>query len=184
MAAAAAFDYTATYGNVAYDIPGRRTAVPGEIPYDIPYERPREKTREREIPRERVRSKENTAAGIPLFAAAGFLLAAVLMVFVLLSYVQLAEISKSTTTLETTLSSLTDEEDRLRVQYEKAFNLTEVEKYATGTLGMTKLTPENTKTVEMEHADKAEILGTDDSTGRGLVSELSGYLSSLLEYFK
>ena len=188
MAANAAtmkYAQSATYGSAAYDLDRvRGYAVPQERPYyDIPYERPYERPRERAVPKKRAAEKRS-AAGVSVFAAAGFVLTLAFIVLMLLSYVRLAEISGDTMKLESAIAELDDENAKLRVQYEMAFNLTEIERYATNDLGMKKLLGSNTTYIAIERADKAEILGADETDQKNLYSSTSEFLSSLMEYLK
>lgn len=184
-AAAIKYARSATYGSAAYDLNRvRGYAVPQETPYyDIPYERPYEKPAEKAAPKTRT-AERKAVRGVSVFSAAGFLLSAALVVLMLLSYVQLAEISGETTRLENEIIQLETDHAKLRVQYESAFNLTEVEEYATSAFGMSKLTSENTNILNVNRADKAVILKSDESTGSSTVEATSEFLTSLMEYFK
>jgi hypothetical protein len=55
---------------------------------------------------------------------------------VLLSYVSLTELSEETVGLKEELAVLEEEETRLLLKYESAFDLNAVESYATKVLGM------------------------------------------------
>ena len=173
----------AVYGNVAYDL-GRSGAyaLPEEELYTRPAERPEELTRE--IPREEtaVRTQTRQAYGVPLFGIVGFLAAAALMVFMLLSYVQLAQISDETTQLENTIAQLDQENETLQYQYESTFNLNEIKDYAKNVLGMTEISSANIKVVEVQREDKAEILNEDDAA-KGFFAGVSDFFNSLTEYF-
>lgn len=179
--AAMKYAQSATYGSAAYDLNRvQGYAVPQETPYyDIPYERPRERT----VPRKKA-AERRAAYGVSIFAVAGFLTAAVFVVLMLLSYVQLAEISGETMRLENSIAQLDMENSKLRVQYEMAFNLTEVEQYATFNLGMKKLTGENIIYLNANRTDKAEILYADDTAEETVHMSASEFLSSLMEYLR
>ena len=171
------------YGNVAYDF-GRTGgyAIPDEELYTRPAERPEELTRV--IPKERtaVRTKED-AFGVPLFGIVGFFAVAALMVLLLLSYVQLAEISDETTQLQSTISQLDEENEILSVQYETTFNLNDIKDYAMNTLGMVEISEDNITVVEVEREDKAVILN-EDTSSKGIFSGIASFFDSLLEYFR
>ncbi len=70
------------------------------------------------------------------FAVVGFLCIAGLLFMVLLSYVSLTELSEETVGLKEELAVLEEEETRLLLKYESAFDLNAVESYATKVLGM------------------------------------------------
>ena len=62
--------------------------------------------------------------------------AAVLMVMMLLSQIQLADISYTAVCLEDQIEELRTEQSVLQVEYESVFNLKDVEEYAVNVLGM------------------------------------------------
>lgn len=181
-AAAVKYAKSATYGSAAYDLNRvRGYAVPQETPYyDIPYEQPKERT----VPKTGTAAEKKVVGGISVFSVIGFAAVAALVVVLLLSYVQLAEISGEKTALENAISQLETEQSKLRVEYESAFNLSEVEKYATTVLGMSKLTRENTTSLNANREDKAEILKADDVKDGGILAEVSDLFTSLMEYFR
>lgn len=185
-AAAVKYAKSATYGSAAYDLNRvRGYAAPQETPYyDIPYEQPYEQPKERAVPKTRTTAEKKVVGGISVFSVIGFVAAAVLVVVLLLSYVQLAEISGEKTALENTISQLETEQSKLRVEYESVFNLSEVEKYATTVLGMSKLTPENTTSLDANREDRAEILKADDAKDEGILATASRFFASLMEYFQ
>jgi cell division protein FtsL len=118
----------------AYDLIGgtlrpRRAAVPqqkaaGGLDWI------RERAAEHRIPA--VRRQQMVAP----FAVAGYVCAAVLLVLMLLARIQLTAMSDSAARLEAQIEELNTENDKLTVEYECAFNLAEVEAYATERLGM------------------------------------------------
>jgi len=62
---------------------------------------------------------------------AGFVVVAVLMIFVLLAHVRYAEVTNETVKLQTKLTQLTEQERKLQIAYENAFDVNQVEQYAT-----------------------------------------------------
>lgn len=173
-----AYDMYGTYGN----------AVPQEVP-ETAAERERkvqESAQERRRASERAeaikRAKE--AQAVSVAAVLGYVVVAVLMVFVLLSYIKLTEISAEVTNLKNQISLLETEQTKLAVKYETTFNINRVAEYATGTLGMTKLTEQNTHVLRMEHDNKAEVLSRDDSAGFGVIQAAREFMSELAEYFR
>lgn len=175
------------YESVAYDLYGYYgNAVPQEA-VETAAERA---AKEREAQRERQRASERAelikrakeAQSVSIAAVAGYAIVAVMMVFILLSYIKLTQVSTEVSNLKTQITALQKEEKELSVKYEQTFNINSVAEYATGTLGMTKLTEENTHVLRMEHDDKAEILAKDDSAGLGIVRAAREFISSLTEY--
>lgn len=177
------------FESVAYDMYGSYgSAVPQEIP-ETAAERDR-KVRESADERRRAaerneaikRAKE--AQAVSAFAVVGYVVAAVVLVFMLLSYVRLTEVSTEITNLKKEIALLETEQTKLSVEYETTFNVNRVAEYATGTLGMTKLTDRNTYVLKMEHDNKAEVLNADDSEGFGIIRAAREFVSELAEYFR
>ena len=161
----------AVYGNVAYDM----NALP-EREY-------KEQSQENRRAKAKSYAVKKPQQGISLFAVGGFVLFAVLMVYVLLARVQLTQISDETAKIESKIAELSEEEARLKIEYESTFNLTEIEKYATKKLGMVRQSSDSVTFLEMTNVDRAEILVPDESDGNGFFSGFKDFLSSLLEYF-
>jgi cell division protein FtsL len=177
------------YESVAYDMYGMYgSAVPQEIP-ETAAERDR---KVRESAEERRRAAERSEAikrareaqAVSAFAVVGYVLAAAVLVFMLLSYVRLTEVSTEITNLKREIETLQTEQTKLAVEYETTFNTNRVADYATGTLGMTKLTDRNTHVLKMEHDNKAEVLNADDSEGIGIIRAAREFVSDLAEYFR
>ncbi|MGM9521729.1 MAG: hypothetical protein ACI3VB_04545 [Oscillospiraceae bacterium] len=179
--AKAEYAQNAVYGNVAYDLSTAGYAIPRED-RTIPAERPQERVRERAREEVQAAPREKAAFGVPVAGIIGVIAAAALMVFVLLAYVQLNEISSETSQLKSAISELTETGTRLRVTYESTFNLNEIEDYAINILGMTKLKDSCVTVFASDKTDKAEILNADDSA-KGLISRASEFIGSLAEYF-
>jgi len=165
----------------AYDFVGgktlrpRRTAVPKKKnagAFDWTWE----KTAERRIPA--VRRRQAVAP----FTVAGYICAAVLLVLMLLARIQLTAISDSAAALETQIAELNTGNDKLTMEYESAFNLAEVEEYATDKLGMQKPREDQIHYLTgMSDEEKAVVLtpAKTDMFSLGL-KEL---MESLQEYF-
>ena len=167
-----------TYGNVAYDL-GR--AVPD---YDLPARERIEKERVSNRVSDRAASREKAQAkqGVSLFSAIGFVIVAVLMVFVLLGNIRLTEISYSMKETRSRIAALEQERDQLGVKYETTFNLNELRAYAIENLGMTEAGAVQTISIANVSEDKAVIL--DGATREGVISKAASFLTSLLEYFR
>lgn len=177
------------FESVAYDtFPIYGTAVPKEIP-ETSAERERkvqESAQERRRAQERQeaikRAKE--AQSISAFAVIGYAVAAAVLVLMLSCYIRLTEISTEITSLKSEIASLEKEQSKLSVEYETTFNVNRVAEYATGTLGMTKLSDQNTHILHMEHEDRSEVLSADDSAGLGIIRAAREFVSELAEYFR
>ncbi len=173
------------YGNVAYDMDRvvGGYAMPGEETYSIPVPRPDERTRERVRERTAVRTQEKAAYGVPVVGILGFLVTAVLMVVVLMSYVQMAELSDEANALENSISQLQEENKQLQADYATTFNLNEIKSYAINNLGMSEISEDNVSIIGTERGDKAEILNEDDAS-KGFFQKIADFFASIPEYFK
>lgn len=173
----------AVYGSLAYDF----TAVPEFYP-----ERERTPRRpgddyarrrvvipappqlgEEEQTRRAVRTKQSVSPAVLL----GCALAAVMVVLFLMARIQLTEVTDVSAQLESRLTELESEQSRLRIEYESAFNLAEIEEYATTVLGMQKPREEQTYYLDSSVPDKATVIKEENEGG--LWSKLTGFFQSL-----
>ena len=133
---------------------------------------------------ERVQHKARvkSSQSVSPVAVIGILCAAVLMVFVLMAKVSFTAVSDEAVALESQLADLKVEQTRLLIEYESAFNMTEIEQYATATLGMQRPRNEQVYYLNSSVPDKAVII-ENQSESKGLLERLSDMLSSIGEYF-
>ncbi len=185
MAAAAKnvkYGDNAVYGSLAYDY-GRTGAYRERM--DRPVDKqviipaaPRIKEQEKSV--SRVKTKQSVSP----VAIIGFACAAVLIVFSLMAKIQLTEITDTSAQLEEQMSDLKVAQNRLLINYEKAFNLTEIEEYATTQLGMQRPRDEQVFYLESTIPDKAVILSGKDEEKVGFGERVFDALSSIAEYFR
>ena len=116
-----------------------------------------------------------------MFAVVGSLCAAVLLVLVLFSYIRLNAVSYESVRLQDEIERLQEEGKRLRISYESAFRLEEVEKYAVSELGMVKAETGQVMYINNTQADRAAILG--DTGGSGPAARIARFFRRLTEYF-
>jgi len=169
------------YGSVAYDytrpLPYREEMdIPAKKQVVIPAP---PKIREDAA----VRTGAATRQAIAPLALIGFACAAILLVFTLMAKIQLTEITNQSAQLEQQLSQLKVSQDRILINYEKAFNLTEIEEYATSTLGMQRPRDEQVYYLDNNVPDKAVVMNTKpdkDSLGERIINALK----SVGEYFR
>jgi len=171
----------ATYGSLAYDVnrPERyreRLDRPVDRQIIIPAA---PKIREEVASAARVR----TIQGISPLAIIGYLCAAILVVFTLMAKVQLTEVTDASANLEQQLNELSVSQNRLLINYEKAFNMTEIEEYATSQLGMQRPRDEQVFYLDSAVPDKAVIIDEKD-TKDGFGDRIMDALSSIAEYFR
>ncbi len=174
---------TAVHGSNAYDL--KQAAAAQAIPQSAPVYAPEHEVRpapERQArPSAKPASKTQRYYGVSLFAVTGFVLVAVMMVFVVLAQIKFTEISDETAQLKTQLSALSETERKLQIDYEAAFDINEIEDYATNVLGMAKPVESQIGTVTAAAQDKAVVISAGQS-GEG--ESLTTFLSSLTAYFK
>lgn len=182
---------SATFGSAAYDldlVPGyEEQAIPGRRTKEDSAERAREYARERQRARQKAQVKTHAhekPVKVSVTSILGFAVAAALVICMLLSYVQLNELSLNMATMEQEIAELAKEEKRLTVEYEKTFNLSDVEAYAVNNLNMTRLADDQIILVDIERGDTAEILATPETKGADTVTGAVDFITSLVAYFK
>ncbi len=167
------------YGSVAYDFGNVDFAEEFPVEREVEVAAP---PRVEEKTESKARPALHTAQAIAPFSIIGFVCAAVLMVFMLMSYIRLTEVSEKSVDLERQLSELAVEQTRLLIDYESAFNMTEIEEYATSVLGMQKPRSDQVFYVDGSAPDKAEII-EDETQKSGVLGMFDDLLESLGEYF-
>ena len=105
-----------------------------------------------------------------------------LLVLSLMARAQLSTASETVSALESQVAALQEEQDKLLIGYESAFNLTEIEDYAINELGMQKPRSDQLYYVNSTAQDKAVILA-EDAEHVGLADRFGDFISSLVEYF-
>ncbi|NCB73736.1 MAG: hypothetical protein EOM51_03200 [Clostridia bacterium] len=169
------------YGSLAYDY-GRadtyreKAARPVERQVIIPAP---PSIRERAAAAVKVKTQQHVAPT----AIIGYVCAAILVIFSLMAKIQLTEITDSSAQLETQLTDLNVAQNRLLINYEKAFNLTEIEEYATTQLGMQRPRDEQVFYLESTVPNKAVII-TETGSDSGFGDRVFDFLASISEYFK
>lgn len=175
------YDANAIYGSLAYDY---SKAAPYHEGMGRPVERqviiPAPPKIKEEVA---VRAKVQTNQAVSPFAIIGFACAAILLVFTLMAKIQLTTVTNDTVTLENQLSDLKVAQNRLLINYEKAFNLTEIEENATKSLGMQRPRDEQIFYLDSNVPDKAVVMN-NNGTKSGFVERVFDAISSISEYFK
>lgn len=167
-------------GNAAYDL--RSTAAEEYLysaaPVDLPHA-PR--LTETVVPESAPRPKQAIAP----MAVLGFAIAAVLIVFSLVARVQLSQASAQVSALEDQYAQLQEQQTRLRIDYESAFNLTEIEDYAIHELGMQKPRSDQLYYISSSDAtDTAVVLDQTAAEPLSLADRFGDFLTSIVEYFR
>ena len=118
-------------------------------------------------------------------AVLGFAIAAVLIVFSLVARVQLSQASAQVSALEDQYAQLQEQQTRLRIDYESAFNLTEIEDYAIHELGMQKPRSDQLYYISSSDAtDTAVVLDQTAAEPLSLADRFGDFLTSIVEYFR
>ena len=168
----------AVYGSLAYDFnnpelyPDEYSAAPA------PAARPRTgvKTGVHTQARPVVHSKQ----GIAPLSLVGVLAAAFLFVIAITAQAQLISLSADSVSLQQEQAELEDQQAKLRISYESAFNLSDIEDYAVHSLGMQKPKADQICYIDTSAPDKAVIIGeTDDA---GFVDRVSDFISGFGAY--
>ncbi len=178
---------SAVSGSNAYDLSRIREYAhePMRKPGAAPVRQPAEKIEPRTVkkPVRNAARQTHRANGISLFAVTGFIVVAVMMVFVLLANVRYNEIAGETVRLQERFDELTEQERKLKIAYEEAFDVNAVEQYATSVLGMTKPDESQMGTVQTTAPDKAVIV-TPEKEDAPISESMVAFLASLVSYFK
>ena len=163
-------------GNAAYDL---HSTAAEEYRYSAPVEMPH-------APRTTVvpESVPTPKQAIAPLAVLGFAIAAVLIVVLLVARVQLSQASAEVSALEDQYTQLQEQQTRLRIDYESAFNLTEIEDYAIHELGMQKPRSDQLYYISSDATDTAVVLDQNAAEPLSLADRLGDFFSSILEYFR
>lgn len=181
---------SAVSGNAAYDFSKlRANAQPERIPVHKPAEKPAAapvpkaapKTQQR--PATRAAHRAQKSYGVSMFAITGFLVVAVMMVFVLLANVRYNEVASETVALQAELDALNEQERKLMIEHENAFDVNAVEQYATNVLGMSKPEESQMGTVTSTAYDKAVVVAPEKEE-KPVTESMVTFLASLVSYFK
>ena len=166
-------------GNAAYDL---RSTAAEEYLYSAPVEMPHApRTTEAVVPE----SVPTPKQAIAPMAVLGFAIAAVLLVISLVARVQLSQASAVVSALEDQYTQLQEDQTRLRIDYESAFNLTEIEDYAIHELGMQKPRSDQLYYISSSDAtDTAVVLDQNAAEPLSLADRLGDFFSSIVEYFR
>ncbi len=171
-------------GTLAYDF-SSPAYYPQEEIYETPPKRPepRETIFARDDVREKVQTVVRSRQGFSPLAVAGVVCVVLLLVMTLLAQIQLVTISRSAATMESQITELEAERDKLTVEYESIFNLKAVEEYAVGVLGMQEPREDQIYYLtNVSSADKAVVITNHDVTNM-FSSGLDDLLASVKAYF-
>ena len=160
----------------------RQRPEPRTAPAPRTAPRPRRQARAEAVSRARAEAAAANRQALAPFTILGGLCVVVLLVFTMLARVQLTAVSETSAALESQLSELKVEQNRLLIDYESAFNLTEVEEYAIHVLGMQQPRDDQIYYIDSTAPDKGEVLSGDRAESVG-GQEGSGILEQISAYF-
>ena len=181
MAAVAESTYGqgAVFGSLAYDF-NNPELYREEYTTVQPKARPQTQTRTRV--QTRAKTVAHTRQSIAPMSLIGMLAAAFLIVVAILAQAQMVGISSKSVELQKELAQLEEQHDKLRIAYESAFNMAEIEDYAIHSLGMQKPRADQIFYIDTSSPDKAVVIaGTENE---GFVDRVSDFLSGVVEYFR
>ena len=176
---------------------GSRQASYGNLAYDLTYEEREhllrhagEMTREAELPRPVSREKAQARTAVRprvrvgALPVMGFMLAALLTLGVLQSYIQLTEISHSVVAMEQELARLKEERLALTTKYELTFDFAAIKENAEQA-GMSKVSSSQIYYVDLSEPDNAVAYEqTDQNLLEQLLHSLGNGVCAAVEYFR
>lgn len=173
------YNANAVYGSLAYDFnnPALYPDYAEEASWQVSHQ-VQDIPAEEELPQVETAAKNKQA--ISPLAVIGAAFASVLIVVMLLAQVSLTAVSNEAVELTERIETLEMERNRLRIEFEGTFNLTEIEKYAIEELGMQKPTKDQIFCINTAARDKVEIIPAEQPDG--LLSRASDFAGSIGEY--
>lgn len=177
----------ATAGSLAYDLSYIRESeaeitVPGGDIYDPePAHVRRARAKESNLPLSRMRPREKIAP----VTLVGFVVVGLCLIMVLLSHIQLMELSDQVVSARRELSALQEEGAALAAQYENAFDMTEVERLVTQDGVMIQPRADQIYYIDLGQPDNAVIYdGSGANDGAGTIANRADGFSGALSYFQ
>ncbi len=168
----------AVYGSLAYDF-NNPALYPDEYSTaPKPAAKPRTGTKVRT----RARTAVHTRQSIAPLSVVGMLIAAFLFVVAITAQARLVGLSSESVTLQNELNQLEERQAKLRIQYESAFNMSEIENYAIRSLGMQKPKADQIYYIDTSAPDKAVVIGSAENAG--FVDRVSDFLAGFGAYFR
>ena len=171
----------AVFGSLAYDFNNPElyrdeySAAPEHVA------RPKPQTQTQTKVHTRAKTAVHTKQSIAPASIAGVLVAAFLFVIAIMAQAQLVGISAESVSLQNELAELEDTQTRLKIRYESAFNMSDIEEYATRSLGMQKPRADQICYIDTSASDKAVVIA--DSESNGFVDRVSDFITGFTAYF-
>jgi len=162
----------AVNGSSAYDF-SHPDLAPDQ--YGRTKEQPETQTRTRVRTKPQVRPK--TKQSVAPTAVIGMLIAGVLLVTMIMAKAQLMTISMESASLTSQLAAANTQQAKLQVTYETAFNFSEIEEYATKTLGMQKPSADQIIYLDTAATDRAFVI--EDTGSLSAFDKFADFISSI-----
>ena len=168
-----------TYGNVAYDPAwsGRTSTAPKREEELRP--RPRVRPNERTLARPRARVRQ--AGHVSPFAVVGFLAVGVFALLLLSCATKLAVANDEAVHLRSELAELKEEEAKLMVQYELAYDLQAIEAQLTADGSMVKPSSNQIIVLDLSEPDNVVVYG--GSSSGGVLDQIGAFFGGIVSYF-
>lgn len=169
----------AVYGSLAYDFnnPALQPEYTEEEQWQVMHRADNPVAEEAQAAEAAVASNRQAIAPISVL---GILAAAVMIVVMLLAQARLTAVCSEAVRLTNRIDQLQTEQARLRIAFESAFNLTEIEDYAVTELGMQKPRNDQIFSISSRTQDKVEIFAPDSAGG--LLDRVTEFTGSVKEY--
>lgn len=175
------YGQSAVFGSLAYDFNNPElyrdeySAAPERVA------RPKPQTQTQTRVHTRAKTAARTRQSIAPASIAGVLVAAFLFVIAIMAQAQLVGISAESVSLQNELAALEDTQTKLKIRYESAFNMSDIEDYATESLGMQKPRADQIYYIDTSAPDKAVVIAESESTG--FADRVSDFFSGFTAYF-
>ena len=168
----------AVYGSLAYDFNNPKLYGDEYSTAPTPTARPQTSTKVHT----RARTAVHTRQSISPMSIIGMLAAAFLFVIAITAQAQLIGVSAESVQLQQELDVLEERQAKLRIRYESAFNMADIEDYAIHSLGMQKPKADQIFYIDTSAQDKAVVIA--DQNTSGFVDRVSDAISGLGEYLR
>jgi cell division protein FtsL len=165
------------YRNISYAYDGSAARVlEGEEDLQT---RPQVRPRRQQLARPKVQVRQ--AGKVSPFAVVGFAVAAVMAVFILMSYVQLSAISSEVVSLNSQMTELQSREATLRARYEQAYDLGAIETSVTGDGSMSR--PQSGQLVYVDLTEPDSVVVYDQEETASIFDRAEEFVGRILAYF-
>lgn len=154
----------------------------GSAAYEIAYEPDNDAQQEnRQSLQPRPKKAVQTKYGISAFAIVGYVAVAVMLVLVVMTYVQYTTVAAQTVEYREYIETLSSDQRKLTIQYEKTFDLNEIELYAKSVLGMDAPQERQLGEVALNASDKAIVYSSEEQNG--IIGSLASAVRTVMAYF-